>query len=59
MQHNRGVFLPPWGKSEQFTLSVQHTAADVDRFIDNIGTFAEALNGLDAQHSDEALELND
>ena len=25
VQHNRGVFLPPWGKCEQWTLSVQHT----------------------------------
>jgi glutamate-1-semialdehyde 2,1-aminomutase len=58
-QHNRGVFLPPWGKSEQFTLSVQHTTADVDRFIDNIAAFAEALGGLDAHMSAEALELND
>jgi glutamate-1-semialdehyde 2,1-aminomutase len=59
MQHNRGVFLPPWGKSEQFTLSVQHTTADVDRFIDNIGAFATALDGLDDHLSGEALELND
>ena len=25
-QHNGGVFLPPWGKMEQWTMSVQHTA---------------------------------
>ena len=24
-QHNGGVFLPPWGKCEQWTVSVQHT----------------------------------
>ena len=29
-QHNGGVFLPPWGKCEQWTLSVQHTADDVE-----------------------------
>ena len=29
-QHNGGVFLPPWGKMEQWTLSVQHTADDVE-----------------------------
>ena len=29
-QHNGGVFLPPWGKCEQWTLSVQHTDDDVD-----------------------------
>ncbi len=32
MQHNGGVFLPPWGKVEQWLLSVQHDEADVDRF---------------------------
>ncbi len=25
MQHNGGVFLPPWGKTEQWLMSVQHT----------------------------------
>ncbi len=24
MQHNGGVFLPPWGKTEQWLISVQH-----------------------------------
>lgn len=42
-QHNGGVFLPPWGKSEQWTISVQHTEADVERFVDNLGAFAGAL----------------
>ncbi|MCP5065782.1 MAG: aspartate aminotransferase family protein, partial [bacterium] len=42
-QHNGGVFLPPWGKSEQWTLSVQHTAEDVQRFVDNFRAFARAL----------------
>ena len=27
VQHNRGVFLPPWGKVEQWLISVQHTDA--------------------------------
>ena len=34
-QHNGGVFLPPWGKVEQWLMSVQHDEADVDRFIAN------------------------
>lgn len=42
-QHNGGVFLPPWGKCEQWTLSVQHTVDDVDRFVANLERFAEAL----------------
>jgi glutamate-1-semialdehyde 2,1-aminomutase len=35
IQHNGGVFLPPWGKIEQWLLSVQHTDEDVDRFVRN------------------------
>jgi len=42
-QHNEGVFLPPWGKAEQWTISVQHTVEDVDRFLRNVESFAEAL----------------
>src|SRR5215210_1487221 len=42
-QHNGGVFLPPWGKAEQWTLSVQHSENDARRFVDNFGAFARAL----------------
>ncbi len=42
-QHNRGVFLPPWGKTEQWMLSVQHDEGDVDRFVDNFEQFAAAV----------------
>jgi glutamate-1-semialdehyde 2,1-aminomutase len=44
-QHNGGVFLPPWGKAEQWTLSVQHTAADVDVAARNVERFARDLRG--------------
>ena len=44
MQHNGGVFLPPWGKTEQWLLSVQHTQADVDRFVENFSRFADAVS---------------
>jgi len=43
MQHNGGVFLPPWGKVEQWLLSVQHDMDDVDRFAANFARFAEAV----------------
>ena len=36
VQHNGGVFLPPWGKVEQWLLSVQHDEDDVDRFVANL-----------------------
>jgi glutamate-1-semialdehyde 2,1-aminomutase len=42
-QHNGGVFLPPWGKAEQWTLSVQHSEDDARRFVNNFGAFARAL----------------
>jgi glutamate-1-semialdehyde 2,1-aminomutase len=42
-QHQGGVFLPPWGKCEQWMLSVQHTEADATRFVHNLETFARAL----------------
>jgi len=42
-QHNGGVFLPPWGKSEQWLISVQHDEADVDRFVANFASFAAAI----------------
>ncbi len=40
MQHNGGVFLPPWGKVEQWLLSVQHTDEDVDRLVANFTRLA-------------------
>jgi glutamate-1-semialdehyde 2,1-aminomutase len=44
MQHNGGVFLPPWGKVEQWLLSVQHDRADIDRFAANFDRFATAVS---------------
>jgi glutamate-1-semialdehyde 2,1-aminomutase len=43
-QHNGGVFLPPWGKAEQWLLSAQHTDQDVDRFLANFAAFADAVS---------------
>jgi glutamate-1-semialdehyde 2,1-aminomutase len=42
-QHNGGVFLPPWGKTEQWLVSVQHDDAGVERFLSNFERFAEAV----------------
>jgi glutamate-1-semialdehyde 2,1-aminomutase len=39
-QHNGGVFLPPWGKCEQWTVSVQHTRPDAARFLANLERMA-------------------
>src|SRR5690348_16866676 len=42
-QHNGGVFLPPWGKIEQWLISVQHEEQDIDRPVTNFGVFARAI----------------
>ena len=47
VQHNGGVFLPPWGKIEQWLVSVQHTDADVDKFVANVETLARFVSGKD------------
>jgi glutamate-1-semialdehyde 2,1-aminomutase len=44
-QHNGGVFLPPWGKIEQWLISVQHDEADIDQFVANFADFAAAVSG--------------
>lgn len=44
-QHNGGVFLPPWGKAEQWLLSAQHDDDDAGRFVANFAEFAKAVSG--------------
>jgi glutamate-1-semialdehyde 2,1-aminomutase len=39
---NRGVFMTP-GDEEQWTISVQHDEADVDRYIEAFADFCQAL----------------
>jgi glutamate-1-semialdehyde 2,1-aminomutase len=42
-QNNRGVFMAPWAKAEQWTLSAQHGGDDVARFVDNFDGLGRAL----------------
>jgi glutamate-1-semialdehyde 2,1-aminomutase len=42
-QFNRGVFLPPWAKGEQWMVSVQHTLDDADLFVETFDSFAADL----------------
>jgi glutamate-1-semialdehyde 2,1-aminomutase len=42
-QLNRGVFMAPWGKSENWTLSVQHSDEDVRRYVNNFEELGKAL----------------
>jgi glutamate-1-semialdehyde aminotransferase len=37
------VFKSPWSKQETWTLSVAHTEADVQRYVENFETFARAV----------------
>ncbi len=53
VQHNNGVFLAPWAKSESWTLSVAHTSADGERLVENMSRLARMLDNT----SDEASEL--
>jgi len=39
---NRGVFMTP-GDEEQWTLSVQHSEADIDGYVEQFTSFCEAL----------------
>ena len=41
-QSNRGVLMAP-GAEENWTLSVQHSESDVQRYVDNFGEMAAAL----------------
>jgi glutamate-1-semialdehyde 2,1-aminomutase len=41
---NRGIFMTP-GDEEQWTISVQHSEADIERFVDAFGEFCAELAG--------------
>jgi glutamate-1-semialdehyde 2,1-aminomutase len=43
-QFNRGVFLPPWSKGEQFLISVQHNLDDIGRYIETLDGFAAVIS---------------
>jgi glutamate-1-semialdehyde 2,1-aminomutase len=45
-QHNGGVFLPPWGKSEQWLVSVQHDESDIARFNLNVDNFMRSASSI-------------
>ena len=53
VQHNGGVFMAPWGKSEQWTISPMHSDADVDRFCGNVERFAALVGSTADGHSHE------
>jgi glutamate-1-semialdehyde 2,1-aminomutase len=46
VQHNGGVFMAPWAKTESWTLSTMHTDADADLFVANMVRTAQLVAGL-------------
>lgn len=56
VQHNNGVFLAPWAKTESFTLSVMHTAADGQRLVDNLSRLGD-ITERDGSVSSELFEV--
>jgi glutamate-1-semialdehyde 2,1-aminomutase len=44
-QLNRGVFKSPGSKWESWTSSIVHSDEDVARYVENFGSFAEAITG--------------
>lgn len=43
-QFNRGVFLPPWAKGEQWLISVQHSIEDIERYLETLDGFAGVIS---------------
>lgn len=52
IQHNGGVFLPPWGKSESWTLCVAHDDADGQRYVTNVAKLAHDVVSIVDRSSD-------
>jgi glutamate-1-semialdehyde 2,1-aminomutase len=52
VQHNHGVFLAPWAKTESWTLSVAHDDADGERYVANVGRLAAELERLTDRRSE-------
>jgi glutamate-1-semialdehyde 2,1-aminomutase len=52
VQHNGGVFMAPWAKTESWTLSTMHTDADADLFVRNLRRSAELVAGLPDRRSE-------
>jgi glutamate-1-semialdehyde 2,1-aminomutase len=52
VQHNGGVFMAPWAKTESWTLSTMHTDADADLFVRNMRRCAELVASITDRHSE-------
>lgn len=56
VQHNNGVFLAPWAKTESWTLSVAHTDADGQRLVDNLSLLGD-ITDADGAVTSELFEV--
>ena len=52
VQHNGGVFMAPWAKTESWTLSTMHTDADTQLFVANMRRCAELVASITDRHSE-------
>jgi glutamate-1-semialdehyde 2,1-aminomutase len=43
VHQNGGIFKSPWAKYETWTLSIRHTEADAQRYVDNFEALASAI----------------
>ena len=52
VQHNGGVFMAPWAKTESWTLSTMHTRADADLFVANMRRTGELVAAITDRRSE-------
>jgi glutamate-1-semialdehyde 2,1-aminomutase len=52
VQHNGGVFMAPWAKTESWTLSTMHSDADAALFVRNMRRTAELVASITDRRSE-------
>ncbi len=52
VQHNGGVLMAPWAKTESWTLSTMHSTGDAERFVVNMRRSAELVAGITDRRSE-------
>jgi glutamate-1-semialdehyde 2,1-aminomutase len=52
VQHNGGVLMAPWAKTESWTLSTMHSTADAERFVANMRRTAELVASITDRRSE-------
>jgi glutamate-1-semialdehyde 2,1-aminomutase len=52
VQHNGGVFMAPWAKTESWTLSTMHTRPDAELFVANMRRTGELVAAITDRRSE-------